>query len=66
MARQLHLQVVAEGVETEAELAKVREYGCDAVQGFYFSRPVPPDELRNKVRAATDEPGVCQLALASC
>jgi diguanylate cyclase (GGDEF)-like protein len=50
MARQLRLEVVAEGVETEAELERVREYGCEAVQGFLFSRPVDADELRRRVR----------------
>jgi diguanylate cyclase (GGDEF)-like protein len=66
MARQLRLHVVAEGVETEAELHNVREYGCDAVQGFFFSRPLPPDELRRRVTLPPDQPGVCQLAVASC
>ena len=40
----LELTVVAEGVETREELAFVREHGCDQVQGFLFSRPMPAEE----------------------
>ena len=40
----LELTVVTEGVETREELAFVREHGCDQVQGFLFSRPVPAEE----------------------
>ena len=39
----LHLQVLAEGVEDESQLALLRAEGCDEVQGFYFSRPIPAD-----------------------
>ena len=45
MAHQLNIRVVAEGVETEAQLAFLREQGCDEYQGYYFSRPLPADEL---------------------
>jgi len=45
MAKGLGLQVLAEGVETEAQLEFLRENGCETCQGFYFSRPVPVDEL---------------------
>lgn len=41
MGHALNLRVVAEGVEHADELALLREYGCDLVQGFYFSAPVP-------------------------
>ena len=36
---------MAEGVETEEELAFVEELGVEVVQGYYFSRPLPADEL---------------------
>ncbi len=39
----LHLHVLAEGVEEEAQLALLQSEGCDEVQGFYFSRPIPAD-----------------------
>lgn len=45
LARNLRLQTVAEGVETEQQRDYLREIGCDLMQGFYFSRPLPPDEL---------------------
>src|SRR3569623_1042907 len=44
MARNLKLDVVAEGVETAEQLAFLREVGCDMVQGFFFSRPLPHSE----------------------
>jgi diguanylate cyclase (GGDEF)-like protein/PAS domain S-box-containing protein len=44
MAHNLSLKVIAEGVETEAQLAFLAEHGCDQIQGYYFSRPLPADE----------------------
>jgi diguanylate cyclase (GGDEF)-like protein/PAS domain S-box-containing protein len=43
LAHSLRLQVIAEGVETEAQLAYLREHHCDQIQGYFFSRPVTPD-----------------------
>lgn len=45
LASYLDVLVVAEGVETEGQLELLRERGCDLVQGYYFSRPVLPDEF---------------------
>jgi diguanylate cyclase (GGDEF)-like protein/PAS domain S-box-containing protein len=45
MAQALELDVVAEGVETEAQLAWLRERGCAFAQGYLVGRPVPADEL---------------------
>lgn len=45
LAQNLNLQVVAEGVETRAQLALLREFGCDQVQGFLISKPLPMPEL---------------------
>jgi diguanylate cyclase (GGDEF)-like protein/PAS domain S-box-containing protein len=44
MARALSLGVVAEGVETEAQLAELRRLRCDSAQGYLFARPLPADE----------------------
>ena len=57
MGHRLGMTVVAEGVETMAELDAVRECGCDEVQGYYFSKPmaasaVQPWMLELKARAA--------------
>ena len=45
MAQALELEVIAEGVETDAQLAWLRERGCDCVQGFLLGRPMPAAEL---------------------
>jgi diguanylate cyclase (GGDEF)-like protein len=45
MAHNLNLQVVAEGVETEQQLAFLMAGHCDRMQGFLFSRPLPPDAV---------------------
>jgi len=48
----LGLKVVAEGVETAAHLDYLRLHGCDELQGYYFSRPVPAQEMEALLRAA--------------
>jgi diguanylate cyclase (GGDEF)-like protein len=45
LARGLNLKVVAEGVETEGQAAALRKLGCDQAQGFFYSPPVPADQL---------------------
>jgi EAL domain-containing protein (putative c-di-GMP-specific phosphodiesterase class I) len=45
MGRALRLRVVAEGVETEDQRALLRSWGCDEMQGFLISRPVPAEEF---------------------
>lgn len=47
MAHNLNFRVIAEGVDTEAELDFLRQYKCDAMQGFLLSRPLPAAELEN-------------------
>jgi EAL domain-containing protein (putative c-di-GMP-specific phosphodiesterase class I) len=54
MANKLHLRVVAEGVENEAQLRFLRENGCSVYQGFLAGRPQPLQELL-RTRAAAGE-----------
>ena len=53
LAHSLKLITVAEGVETAAQLAFLREQGCDQVQGYYFSRPLPADDFAGLLAQTT-------------
>jgi diguanylate cyclase (GGDEF)-like protein/PAS domain S-box-containing protein len=55
MARSLGLKVVAEGVETPEELAFLQENQCDEAQGYYFSRPVAPEQFAELLRTGIRE-----------
>ncbi len=48
MAKELGMQVITEGVETEPQLSSLKAIGCSNFQGYYFSRPVPVDEFEAK------------------
>ena len=48
----LHLQVTAEGVETAEQQARLLEMGCDLGQGYYFSKPLPGDEVGTLMKGA--------------
>ncbi|MDH4186557.1 MAG: EAL domain-containing protein [Nitrospira sp.] len=50
MAHGLKLQVLAEGVETPAQLEILKEYGCDAIQGYLFSQPLPGELVAQLIR----------------
>jgi EAL domain-containing protein (putative c-di-GMP-specific phosphodiesterase class I) len=52
LGHSLKLRVIAEGVETEAQLKFLTTKHCDDVQGYYFSKPVMPDELARMLRDA--------------
>jgi len=45
LAHNLKCKVIAEGIETEAQMHFLRRHQCDQGQGYYFSRPLPPDEF---------------------
>lgn len=50
MGHALKLRVLAEGVETHAELSFLREQGCHSFQGFLFSKPLPVEDMTNLLR----------------
>ncbi len=56
MGTSLGMSTIAEGVETSDELAQVRAEGCNAVQGFFFSRPVPSADLPRLIATLNEPP----------
>ena len=48
IAGNLGMPVIAEGAETEAQVAMLKELGCTYIQGYFFSRPIPPSEFEEK------------------
>ncbi|HEX5249426.1 MAG TPA: EAL domain-containing protein [Gaiellales bacterium] len=55
LAHALGLVAVAEGIETEGQLAHMRTVGCDVGQGYLFSRPAPAEEITAFLAAARDD-----------
>ena len=55
LGHSLGLKVIAEGVESERQPEFLRESGCDEPQGYYFSRPIPAEELAAMLRAEMAE-----------
>ena len=51
----LAVPVIAEGVEDEEQYRLLREAGCDIIQGYYFSRPVPPEEFGKFIEQMLEE-----------
>lgn len=50
IAKFLNVPVVAEGVETQEQYQLLKDAGCDIIQGYYFSKPVPPEEFAHLIR----------------
>lgn len=55
LARWMNLSVVAEGVETREQLERLRETGCDYVQGYYFARPMPCEEFEKLLQKQCEQ-----------
>ncbi len=53
MAKNLGLDIIAEGVETESEISYLSERGCNIYQGFYFSKPVPEETFLQMLKSGT-------------
>ena len=65
LARELGIDVIAEGVETEEQLNLIQNWGCGEVQGYYYSRPLLPDMIAPLLRdghIVTPPRGVCPAA----
>jgi diguanylate cyclase (GGDEF)-like protein/PAS domain S-box-containing protein len=58
LAHRMQLKVVAEGVENKAQLTYLGSNHCDEIQGYYFSKPVPPDEFARQLREGKSLPVV--------
>ena len=54
LAHTMGLKVIAEGVEEDEQMRLLRELGCDQIQGYLMSRPVPADKIEAMLRAAND------------
>lgn len=55
IARFLNVPAVAEGVEEESQVEKLKEMGCELIQGYYFSKPVPAEEFNRFIVSAKEE-----------
>lgn len=53
MAHSMGLKVIAEGVETQVQAAYLKKLQCDQIQGYYFSRPLPADEIAQLLSVGT-------------
>jgi diguanylate cyclase (GGDEF)-like protein len=65
LAHGLGIDVVAEGIETPAQLACLRDLSCDRGQGFAFARPLPPDDLEAMLARSGETPLVLEVAPAA-
>ena len=50
LAKSLHMETVAEGVELKEQVDFLARQGCDMIQGYYFARPMPPEDYESRMR----------------
>lgn len=55
ISKKIHLLTVAEGVETKEQWDLLKEFGCDILQGYYFSKPIRYEELVEKIKTLNGE-----------
>lgn len=51
LAKNLNFKTIAEGVETKEQFDIIAELGCDIIQGYYFSKPLPENEVEDLFRS---------------
>lgn len=64
MAHHMGITVIAEGVETKLQRDMLRDAGCEIVQGFYYSKPIPIEEYEKLLGRMNAEAAVCEEAMA--
>jgi EAL domain-containing protein (putative c-di-GMP-specific phosphodiesterase class I) len=57
LIKELNMLSIAEGVETEDEVAYLRTIGCDVFQGFHFSKPIPVEEFEREYLSGDSREG---------
>jgi EAL domain-containing protein (putative c-di-GMP-specific phosphodiesterase class I)/GGDEF domain-containing protein len=62
LVHNLEMKVIAEGVETEEQIKILRNMGCDNIQGYYFSKPLPPDKIKDFILNFNETSCVCAKA----
>lgn len=58
LAHDLHLKVIAEGIETYNQLSFVKKSSCDAIQGYYLSKPMKPESIHSFLKKHNDKAGI--------
>ena len=55
IAKAMKMPIIAEGVEERAEVDILKEMGCDVIQGFYFSKPLPAEDMKKMIEEKIDD-----------
>ncbi len=58
LSRLLGIDMIAEGVETEEQFRLLKSWGCRAAQGFYFSKPIPAEDVTPMLREGINPRGL--------